>query len=341
MNQIDFNGLNNYRIKVKKVSNIFLYSFLLISLIISFLILKPFLIEILTKSFPLSRIILFFILFILIVYVTFNILDHLFVRPFERIFYSKYKKLVFKEYLLNSIRENFIIDTKTSFFENYIKVWKGQGDLSDSQLFVKYTHFNLDERFEGKIDELKFAISKINLEWKISVYNGNAGYFNYKNVFDGFHFKINYDLNPNLTIEFTNKNNEFFISSALKKIKGQHLNSTSHNYLDDNYEIYCSDKNLMLKLITNEFIDGLMSLNSIIGDKVIFKIKGGFVYVAFNDPNKYFEIDYNLEVKEICLEHSEQLNNLFNKLNEIKKFIDFYLVNKSKTSSYHNNNLAN
>ena len=183
MNQIDFKSLNNYRIKVKKISNIFLYSFLLIGLIISFFILKPFLIEILTKRYSLSRIILLFILFILIVYVTFNILDHLFVRPFERIFYSKYKKLIFKEYLLSSIRENFLIYTRTPLFENYIKVWKGQGDLSDGQLFVKYTHFNLDERFEGKIDELKFAISKINLEWKISIYNGNAGYFNYKNVY--------------------------------------------------------------------------------------------------------------------------------------------------------------
>ena len=89
----------------------------------------------------------------------------------------------------------------------------------------------------------------------------------------------------------------------------------------------------MLKLITNEFVDALMSLNSIIGDKVIFKIKGGFVYVAFSDSNKYFEIDYNSEVKEICLKHSEQLNNLFNKLNEIKKFMDVYMVTKSTTSS--------
>ena len=338
MNHIEINVLNNYRKQYKKISTIFLYCFFFIALIITFFILKH---EILINSdYSISRIIILFISFILIVYVIFNILDHLIVRPFERRFYTKYKNLVFKKYLLNSIRENFVIDTKTSFFEKYIKVWKGQGDLSDSQLFVKYTHFYLDQRFEGKIDELKFAISKINLEWKVIMYDGNMGYFNHKNIFDGFHFKIKYNLNPNLTIEFINKTNGLSIISAIKK-RGQHLNLKKNDYLNDNYEIYCNDNDLISKTMSNEFVDALTSLNSIIGDQIIFIIKDGFIYVAFNDSNKYFEIDYNLDVEEICLQHSEQLKKLFHRLNEIKKFMDYYLATKSTTISNKVNNLTN
>ncbi len=176
------------------------------------------------------------------------------------------------------------------------------------------------------MDELEFAVSKINLERKIH-------YLKKENVFDGFHLKINYELNPSIFIEFTNKTNEFSISSVFKKTIGLHVNSKHHDYLYDNYEIFISDKNLILQLLTNEFVESLMRLNSIIGDKVIFKIRDGFVYVAFNDTENCFEIDYKLEVEEIYLKYSKQLNNLFKKLNEIKKFIDCYLVNKISTSS--------
>ena len=52
------------------------------------------------------------------------------------------------------------------------------------------------------------------------------------------------------------------------------------------------------------------------------------------------DLDYNLDVEEICLQHSEQLKKLFHRLNEIKKFMDYYLATKSTTISNKVNNLT-
>ncbi len=119
MNQIDFKGLNNFRIKFKKGRNIVLLSSLLVGLIISFVTSIPLITVIITKRNFTTTIFIFFFflfLFVFISYSTFKILDYLFVRPFERLFYLKYMKFVSKGYLLKSIRDNFFIYSKTYFF---------------------------------------------------------------------------------------------------------------------------------------------------------------------------------------------------------------------------------
>ena len=134
-----------------------------------------------------------------------------------------------------------------------------------------------------------------------------------------------YKLDSTINIEVVKKhlNNPIMTKLYLKNSNEYKTNKVD---FEKTYVVYYKNDFKLKEIINERFISNLYSLNQKIGAEVYFTIKNGNVYIAFDDKQKYFNIDINKTSIELTKEYQNDVENIYSKILEIKKFIDTVIL---------------
>jgi len=296
---IDLNQLESFRIEQKTIleRNYFILFFILLFTIISGAIYFY-------SYLNLWRTIIY--LFIISVIVLF-ILNKIFIKPTVTKF-----NVFFKTNAIDKIHKSLGYNLNFNVEDRFKKA-----ELKQSKLLLFFNYFVPEYLFNGAIDNVGIRISK--------VIAGYASKFSTNIYINGFYLIFDYKLDSTINIEVVKKH---LNNPIMRKLYLKNNNEYKTNKVDfeKTYVVYYNNDFKLKEIINERFISNLYSLNQKIGAEVYFTIKNGNVYIAFDDTQKYFNIDINKTSIELTKEYQNDVENIYSKILEIKKFIDSVIL---------------
>ena len=296
---IDLNQLESFRIEQKEICarNSFILFFILLFTIIfgaiyfySFLNLW-------------ETIIVLLIVFVIVVF----ILNYVLIKPYVTEFNVFFK--------INAIDK---IHKSLGYNLNFnVEVRFKKAELKQSKFLLFFNYFVPEYLFNGAIDNVGIRFSK--------VIAGYASKFSTNIYLNGFYLIFDYKLDSTINIEVVKKH---LNNPIMRKLYLKNSNEYKTNKVDfeKTYVVYYKNDFKLKEIINERFVSNLYSLNQKIGAEVYFTIKNGNVYIAFDDTQKYFNIDINKTSIELTKEYQNDVENIYSKILEIKKFIDTALL---------------
>ena len=296
---IDLNQLESFRIEQKEICarNSFILFFILLFTIIfgaiyfySFLNLW-------------ETIIVLLIVFVIVVF----ILNYVLIKPYVTEF-----NVFFKINAIDKIHKSLGYNLNFNVEDRFKKA-----ELKQSKFLLFFNYFVPEYLFNGAIDNVGIRFSK--------VIAGYASKFSTNIYLNGFYLIFDYKLDSTINIEVVKKH---LNNPIMRKLYLKNSNEYKTNKVDfeKTYIVYYKNDFKLKEIINERFISNLYSLNQKIGAEVYFTIKNGNVYIAFDDTQKYFNIDINKTSIELTKEYQNDVENIYSKILEIKKFIDTALL---------------
>jgi len=296
---IDLNQLESFRIEQKTIleRNYFIAFFILLFTVISgaiyfysFLNLWP-------------TIIVLLIVFGIVLF----ILNYILIKPYVTEF-----NFFFKTNAIDKIHKSLGYNLNFNVEDRFKKA-----ELKQSKLLLFFNYFVPEYLFNGTIENVGIRISK--------VIAGYASKFSTNIYLNGFYLIFDYKLDSTINIEVVKKH---LNNPIMRKLYLKNNNEYKTNKVDfeKTYVVYYKNDFKLKEIINERFISNLYSLNQKIGAEVYFTIKNGNVYIAFDDTQKYFNIDINKTSIELTKEYQNDVENIYSKMLEIKKFIDSVIL---------------
>ena len=296
---IDLNQLESFRIEQKTIleRNYFILFFILLFTVISGAI---YLYSFLNLW---ETIIVLLIVFGIVLF----ILNYILIKPYVTEFY-----VFFKINAIDKIHKSLGYNLNFNVEDRFKKA-----ELKQSKLLLFFNYFVPEYLFNGAIDNVGIRISK--------VIAGYASKFSTNIYINGFYLIFDYKLDSTINIEVVKKH---LNNPIMRKLYLKNNNEYKTNKVDfeKTYVVYYKNDFKLKEIINERFISNLYSLNQKIGAEVYFTIKNGNVYIAFDDPQKYFNIDINKTSIELTKEYQNDVENIYSKMLEIKKFIDSVIL---------------
>jgi hypothetical protein len=227
-------------------------------------------------------------------------------------FVSKHQERVEKSYrdnVLFLILSSLGIDLKLRLGKDSRK------NFVEGKLFLVYEGFRCEDFFEGTLDEIPYSFSEVKLI-------GKKG----RKIFRGVYAKFSYELRDDIIIDVV-KDGTFDIHLFEKfNIYRKKLVKIENESFENQYTVYCNDREFTQELLSNSLIDNLLKLNETLNTTVYFTIRKGSVHIAFEDNYNYFDIDLNKKIERLAEIHIIEITEIYKKMNEIKSFIDENIV---------------
>jgi len=296
---IDLNQLESFRIEQKTIleRNYFILFFILLFTVISGAIYLYSFLNLWET-----------IIVLLIVFgIVFFILDYILIKPYVTKF-----NFFFKINAIDKIHKSLGYNLNFNVEDRFKKA-----ELKQSKLLLFFNYFVPEYLFNGAIENVGIRISK--------VIAGYASKFSTNIYLNGFYLIFDYKLDSTINIEVVKKR---LNNPIMRKLYLKNSNEYKTNKVDfeKTYVVYYKNDFKLKEIINERFISNLYSLNQKIGAEVYFTIKNGNVYIAFDDAQKYFNIDINKTSIELTKEYQNDVENIYSKMLEIKKFIDSVIL---------------
>ena len=296
---IDLNQLESFKIKQKTIleRNYFILFFILLFTIIFGAIYFY-------SYLNLWRTIIY--LFIISIIVLF-ILNKIFIKPTVTKF-----NIFFKTNAIDKIHKSLGYNLNFDVEDRFKKA-----ELKQSKFLLFFNYFVPEYLFTGIIEGVGIRFSK--------VIAGYSSKFSTNIYLNGFYLIFDYKLDSTINIEVVKKH---LNNPIMRKLYLKNSNEYKTNKVDfeKTYIVYYKNDFKLKEIINERFISNLYSLNQKIGAEVYFTIKNGNVYIAFDDTQKYFNIDINKTSIELTKEYQNDVENIYSKILEIKKFIDTVIL---------------
>jgi hypothetical protein len=284
------------------------------------------------KQSPVS-ILISIIFFLFINYLFYRFLNRILVRPIENKIILDYKKSIFSKLLENSSQRIRLDVNSLSEFE---KRWKIKGVIHDSELFSKYHALNpfnkfiIEDILEGTIDKDPILVSKINLEFQITAYNSASGLGIHKHelIFTGFFVKLSEIVDSKIIIQIDEIKNSTFFNKIKFKLNNVELIKTKSLDFNERFNIFTNDFQITSTIISEKFILEYEKLISNIGASVSISIIDGNVYIAYQDPFKYFTLNDQFSIEQQTQNHFYDIEKIYLNISLLKDFISHYFIEK-------------